>query len=212
MRKIVLTSTGLATPKITEAFLGLIGRNPEELTAGIITTAAVQLKEQARPTVKMKQAFDSMGLRRVKMIDVEFEDARQLLECDVICISGGNPFHLLHHLRQSGADRIITEQSTQGVVLVGISAGTVVLGPDIRIVDHFTPQMNQLGLTDFTALRLYDTITFPHYGRHDKFPHEETIEARIQQFESRHQCDVMRITDTEAICINGESVEKIGSV
>ncbi|CAG7615981.1 Type 1 glutamine amidotransferase-like domain-containing protein [Paenibacillus allorhizosphaerae] len=209
MRKILLTSAGFATSNITEAFLDLVDRSPNELTAVIMTTAAVQLKSHARPSLKAKQALDSMGFRKVEFIDIEFEDADKLNKYDVICLSGGNPFHLLHHLRRSGADQIIESLSKNGVVLVGISAGTVVLGPDIRIVDYFTPHLNHVGMHDLTALRLHEPITFPHYGRHDKFPHDETIEARIQQFESTHQCEILRITDHEALYINGETMTKI---
>ncbi|WP_239629088.1 Type 1 glutamine amidotransferase-like domain-containing protein [Paenibacillus sp. H1-7] len=203
MRKMLLTSAGFTTPHITEAFLRLLDQSPLKSTAVIITTAAVQLRSQARPNVKAKQALENMGFQRVDFLDIEFEDAERLREYDVICLGGGNPFYLLHHLRVSGSDRIIEELGSQGKVLMGISAGTLALGPDIHIVDHFTPYMNQVGLTDLTALHLNNEIVFPHYGREDKFPHEKNIEERIQDFEAKQQCEVQRITDVEAICIHG---------
>ncbi|WP_282940099.1 Type 1 glutamine amidotransferase-like domain-containing protein [Paenibacillus sp. RC67] len=107
MRKMLLTSTAFPTAQITEAFLDLLEQAPTELTAAIITTAAVELREQARPSVKAKHALETMGFRKVDFIDIEFEDANRLAEYDVICLSGGNPFHLLHHLRLSGSDKLI---------------------------------------------------------------------------------------------------------
>ncbi|WP_028551217.1 Type 1 glutamine amidotransferase-like domain-containing protein [Paenibacillus sp. UNC451MF] len=101
------------------------------------------------------------------------------------------------------------ELSHKGVVLVGISAGTMVLGPDIRIVDHFTPDFNQVGMSNLDALHLNEMIIFPHYGREDKFPDEKSHEERIRQFEANHQCEVHRLADHEAICIHGNTVSKI---
>lgn len=211
MRKLLLTSTSFPTGLITDAFLDMLDQDPAEaeLSAVIITTAAVQLKEQARPTVKAKRALEAMGFRKVDFLDVEFEEADCLADYDVICLSGGNPFHLLHHLRLSGADKLLEELSRKGVVLVGISAGTMVLAPDIRIVDHFTPHFNQVGMQDLSALHLYDWTIFPHYGREDKFPDEKSHEERILEFEAAHHCTVERLTDREAVWIQGDTVRKI---
>lgn len=209
MRKMLLTSDGFTTAKITEALHNLIDQTPSELTAAIIPTAHVRLKSLAPVSVRAKQALESMGFRKVEFVDIEFEKAEILDEYDVICLSGGNPFYLLHHLRLSGADKIIERLSNKGVVLVGISAGTVVLGPDIRIVDHFTPQFNEIGLNDLNALHLNKLIIFPHYGTINKFPHEKTHETRIQEFEALQQCKVQRMTDNEAFYINDYIFKKI---
>ncbi|WP_282940101.1 hypothetical protein [Paenibacillus sp. RC67] len=85
----------------------------------------------------------------------------------------------------------------------------MVLGPDIRIVDHFTPHFNQVGMIHLDAIHLNDTIIFPHYGREDKFPDDKSHEQRILEFEAAHHCKVERLTDKEAIYINGDTVRKI---
>ncbi|MDQ0876519.1 dipeptidase E [Paenibacillus sp. V4I3] len=208
-RKMLLTSDGFTTSKITEALLRLIDQSPNKSTAAIIPTAHGRLKSLAPVSIKAKQAFESMGFQKSDFIDIEFENAEKLYDYDVICLSGGNPYYLLHHLKSSGADKIIKELSNKGTVLVGISAGTVVLGPDIRIVDHFTPQFNHLGLNELTALELIQLVIFPHYGTNNKFPHEKTHETRIQEFEKLYQHEVERITDNEAIYFNGGVIEKI---
>ncbi|WP_199615267.1 Type 1 glutamine amidotransferase-like domain-containing protein [Paenibacillus alkalitolerans] len=208
MSKILLTSDGFTTSKIKEEFLNLIDLHPCNMNAAIITTAH-RLKEQAPVSVRAQQALESMGFREAGFLDIEFDDADILHKYDVICLNGGNPFYLLHHLRLSGADKIIAELSEKGVTLVGISAGTMVLGPDIEIVVHFTPEFNNIGLNDMSALGLNKAIIFPHYGTVNKFPHEKSHETRIQEFEALHQCEVLRLTDYEAVYINGDTFKKI---
>ncbi|WP_028551218.1 hypothetical protein [Paenibacillus sp. UNC451MF] len=76
MRKLLLTSCAFPTERVTQAFLDLLEQDPREMTSAIITTAAVQLKEHSRPSVKAKKALETMGFRRVDFIDIEFERSR----------------------------------------------------------------------------------------------------------------------------------------
>lgn len=71
-------------------------------------------------------------------------------------------------------------------VIVGVSAGAVLLGPNIKIVHFFTPQMNTLNTKDFSVLGLTDKLVFPHYGREDLFKDStgKSIEDRLKEFES----------------------------
>ena len=64
-------------------------------------------------------------------------------------------------------------------------------------------------MNDFNAIGLYEKTIFPHYGSPTKFQHEKSHEVRIQEFERLYQRNVERITDNEAIYINGGIVEKI---
>lgn len=59
---------------------------------------------------------------------------------------------MLHHTKKSGADEILKRLASQNVVIVGVSAGAILLGPHIKIVQFFTPQMNTLGIEDLSAL------------------------------------------------------------
>ena len=120
-----------------------------------------------------------------------------LADKDIIYISGGNPFSLLHHAKRSGMDRVLTTMKARDVVVVGASAGSVVLGPDIRVVHFFTPHMDTYDTKEFTALNLTSRIIFPHYDREDLFPDPEhrTIKERLREFESRAGCVVTRLKD-----------------
>ena len=72
-------------------------------------------------------------------------------------------------MRRSGADRIIPELvARHGTVYCGVSAGSIVTGPEIGIA-AWSPDWdrNQVGLTDLTGLRLVPFLLSPHYAPED---------------------------------------------
>ncbi|MGG0177494.1 Type 1 glutamine amidotransferase-like domain-containing protein [Gottfriedia acidiceleris] len=203
MTKLLLTSNGFFTDGIKKQFLQLTNGNISSMNVGVITTASQQ-KEKNKFAIKAKQDFNQMGINSVEFIDLEFESAEKLEKYNIIYINGGNPFYLLHHIRKSGADLIFRRLTENNVIIVGVSAGAVVLGPNLNIVNYFTPQMNIVDIKDLTALEITDKIIFPHYDRDDLFPDitGKSIEERLMEFESLNKCDVVRVKDNEFVLIN----------
>ncbi|GGO01113.1 Type 1 glutamine amidotransferase-like domain-containing protein [Saccharibacillus kuerlensis] len=203
MGSLLLTCCGFYTEDIKNQFLNFIDRDISQLKVSIITTAS-PMKENNRYAQKAMQDFKDMGFQHIKFVDIEFDDPQVLVHRDVIYINGGNPFTLLYYAKKSGADEMIKSLAAQNVIIVGVSAGTLLLGPNINIVDFFTPQMNTIGLTDFKALGVTDKLIFPHYDREDVFKDctNKTIEERIVEFESNENCMVTRLKDEEYISIS----------
>jgi dipeptidase E len=180
----------------------LAGDKGTDLRAAIITTASPR-KEHNRFAIKAKADLLELGVDQVDFLDVEFDEPELLEKYGVVYISGGNPYYLLYHLRKSGADSILKKMESRNAVFIGVSAGAMVLGADIKVVDYFTPAMNSVGLVDRTALRLTETTVFPHYDREDLFtdPDGKTIEDRLQVFERMNPCRVTRLRDNQSILI-----------
>ncbi|MCI1615580.1 Type 1 glutamine amidotransferase-like domain-containing protein [Heyndrickxia oleronia] len=84
-------------------------------------------------------------------------------------------------------------------MIIGVSAGAVVLGPNIEIVHYFTPEKNSIKLQDFKPLGLTNKIIFPHYDREDLFLNSEgkSIEDRLQEYESLHNSKITRLKDNQ---------------
>ncbi|WP_238600606.1 Type 1 glutamine amidotransferase-like domain-containing protein [Metasolibacillus meyeri] len=200
--KLLLTSNGFYTDAIKKQFLKLLNSATNELDVAIITTASPQ-KENNRFAQKAKEDFKEMGFHKIDFIDVEFDNPESLKHKDVIYINGGNPFNLLFYTKRNGADTILQQLITKNVVIVGVSAGAVLLGPNIKVVHFFTPQMDALKTKDFSALGLTDKLVFPHYDREDLFQDSssKTIEARLKEFESLEKCNITRLKDDEYILI-----------
>jgi dipeptidase E len=95
--------------------------------------------------------------------------AEHLAGFNVLYIQGGNTFHLLDQMRRSGADRIIQDLvAGHGTVYCGVSAGSIVAGPDIGVAG-WSPDWdrNEVGLTDLTGLCLVPFILSPHFVPED---------------------------------------------
>ncbi|WP_096155343.1 MULTISPECIES: Type 1 glutamine amidotransferase-like domain-containing protein [Bacillus] len=200
--KLLMTSSGFYTDEIKEAFFELIEDSPLNLNAVIITTASAQ-KENNRFAKKAHQEFKEMGFQKVQFLDVETDDASSLLDYHVLYINGGNPFHLLMNLKKSGASNILKNLAKENVVIVGVSAGAMVLGSNIQVAQFFTPEMNTTKLKKLDALKLTDKLVFPHYDREDLFRNKKslTIEQRLLQFEQKMGQQVIRLKDDEFVLI-----------
>ncbi|MBU1202488.1 Type 1 glutamine amidotransferase-like domain-containing protein [Patescibacteria group bacterium] len=194
MVNIILSSYGFQKNKtLKKKLLTLLPKASKNLSVAIITTASAEWKEENKHAVLAKQVLENMGFKQVKFFDIEFENPNKLKKFDVIYINGGNPFYLLYYLKKSGADKVITHLVDRGVIIVGISGGGVVLGPDINIVDYFDRKINTVKLEDLTGLNLTDTIIYPHYTK-------ET-EEKIKNYENKYKCKVRRLTDNQSVIV-----------
>lgn len=125
--------------------------------------------------------------------EAEFE-AEKLKSANILMITGGNTFKLLDHLRKSGLDKAIIEfWEKDGVVLSGFSAGAIVLSPSIETASIYG-DVNEPGLTDFTALKIVDFEIWPHY--------EPDQAQEAANYKSKILCDLKLIGNEEVIIIN----------
>ncbi|WP_342542671.1 Type 1 glutamine amidotransferase-like domain-containing protein [Paenisporosarcina sp. FSL H8-0542] len=193
MGHLLLTSTGFFHEKVREQFIELISNRK---SAVIITTASAQ-KESNPFAIQARVDLLDMGFEQVTFLDVEREKIDCLRTADVIYLNGGNPFRLLHALRESGADELLQMRAKEDCVIVGVSAGAVVLGASIRIVDWFSPSLNTMNLKNFKGCELYKSSLFPHVDRIDLFPGTTPIEERIHAFEKTSGEHVLRLVDSE---------------
>ncbi|WP_312093703.1 Type 1 glutamine amidotransferase-like domain-containing protein [Niallia sp.] len=203
MANLFLTSNGFYTETIKNEFLTILKKQRTNPKAVIITTAS-PLKEKNKFALKTKNDFLEMGINQVDFIDVEVEKGEKLEEYNIIYINGGNPFRLLYFMKKSGADSILKSLSKQNAILIGASAGAVILGPSIDVVQYFSPKMNEVGLNNFTALALTEIAIFPHYDREDAFKDAsgKSIEDRLIEFERVHDISITRLRDDEYILSN----------
>ncbi|MDF1998481.1 Type 1 glutamine amidotransferase-like domain-containing protein [Peribacillus frigoritolerans] len=172
------------------------------LQATIITTASHK-KQNNRFAMKAQEDLFGFGFKKVDFNDIEFDKPELLEKYNVIYINGGNPFYLLYHMKKSGADLILKDIAKQNTVIVGVSAGAIILRPNIEVVNYFTPRINTVDMQDLTALGLINKAIFPHYDREDLFPNNSgrSIEDRLKVFENINKCSVVRLKDYESVLI-----------
>lgn len=204
MGSILLTSNGFYTETIKQEFLKVLKNKLNNDPKAVIITTASPLKENNKYAIKTMNDFIEMGIHQVDFFDVELEDASQLKQYNIIFINGGNPFNLLFYMKKSGADSVIKELSKLNTILVGASAGAVILGPNIEVVNYFTPEMNKVEMNDLTALSITNKSIFPHYDREDVFEDKsrKTIEDRLKAFENHKNFSVTRLRDDQYLLLD----------
>ncbi len=104
--------------------------------------------------------FDVFDYSVTNKTEREIEKAFEGVEA--VCVAGGNTYYLLHHVRKSGFDKVVTRLVSKDFPYVGSSAGALLAGPTIE-TSLDDPQIVP-ELTDYTGLNLCDTSIRPHWG------------------------------------------------
>ncbi|MEK7520110.1 MAG: Type 1 glutamine amidotransferase-like domain-containing protein [Patescibacteria group bacterium] len=157
----------------------LISDKPESVTVAFIATAADVYEDKSFVDIdrnKLKeQGFQikEVNLKSANSADLE----KEMADCGVIFVAGGNIFYLLQEVRKSGFDTILSKLGLE-VIYVGSSAGSVLVGPDVGLVDTLDNPLEAPELKDYTGLNLIDFVVLPHYG---KPKYEEKYQAIIKK-------------------------------
>ncbi len=83
------------------------------------------------------------------------EELDKILSANILLITGGNTFRLIHNLRKTGLDAIIKKFATKkNFVLAGFSAGAIVLTPNIGVCTIGDYDQNNDHISDLSGLSL----------------------------------------------------------
>lgn len=198
MATLFLTSTGLSTPRVRQAFVQEIKTMDRGGKVLIITTASS--KGQSNPYIQDSyQKFSDLGFTDVCYFDVLTDDTELIKQAKIIYVCGGNTFRLMKALRDTGADELVKEfcQKSNGIY-IGVSAGSIIVGQSIAsAVSH---DENKVGLEDLTALRLMNDVLIVHY--------EDAMYKEVLELEQNFP-KVRTISDSQALIISGANEQLI---
>ena len=132
--------------------------------AALIPTAAERLTDRTAMIGRLRAELRDAGVE-VVLCDPGAAGADAILaRCDLVAVSGGDPFHLLARLKATGFDRHIVEAVTRGAPYVGVSAGAIVAGPTLEPIVITSPFKPQPGAS-LVGLGLVDRLVLPHHDR-----------------------------------------------
>lgn len=162
--KLLLTSAGLTNSSIIQALQELVGKNFSDISVAFIPTASnVEIGD------KWWVVQDLVSLRDLKFKSVDIVDISALSknlilsrfkDIDVLFFEGGSTFHLMREINKMGLQEDLLSL-LQEKVWIGVSAGSMVTGPDLalslsqKIYEEDlqeTEEMKGLGLTEFYVL------------------------------------------------------------
>ncbi len=206
--KLVLFSAGW-----TEADLIL-----HEKTANLIDTGGLitYIPSSSSPSRDYYEAFKGwytpFGLTQFSYfaIDTDFTMAEleSALDSSAIFLSGGNTFCFLQALKQKDLLSALALFARRGGVLIGQSAGGVIMTPTIEVVGDALEfgDENSVGLKDLSGLNLTSFEFSPHFSG------SETAIRSLCSYSEKKPNPVYACSDGAGIIVEGESLSCIGEL
>lgn len=93
---------------------------------------------------------------------------------------------------------IILAELAKSKILIGVSAGSLVLQNNIELIAQYSPELNrEINLSDLTGFHLTDIEILPHYRRF--LSCLERFEERAREYEAREKHKIVRLNDGQGI-------------
>ncbi len=181
--------------------------SPDKLRVAFISTAAEPYEDKWF----VKEDRDKLTELGFSVQDIELEGkteeqlADELKNIDIIFVAGGNTFYLLQEARKSGFDKLVKRLVNRGVVYVGSSAGSVLVGPTLELVRTVDEPSKAPQLKTHRALNLVDFVVLPHFGV-EKF---EAGYNKIMDEINNAPYKVIKLRDDQAVLVQDEDVKII---
>jgi peptidase E len=135
-----------------------------------------------------KDKMSAYSLSNIECIDL-YKDWTKAYKAKVIYIAGGNTFKLMDILIKSKFDNFL-KQYCKTNIIVGNSAGAVVLGKDIRS----TNDSDIIGLKNTNGLGLVNYSICPHYT--------EDKEQRLQDLAKNLKHEILGIPEESGFVVD----------
>ena len=196
---LILCSNGLTSEQLLTA---VAARTSDKRSAALVVTADHEYKERNYHVPRCVKELSSLGLS-VDLFDLDTAPAEALLSYDVVEFIGGNPFYLMHSIREHGAEPVLRTIAKERV-LIGWSAAAFVFGPSLKLVNEYSPELNTAAMENLLGLSLTGAYILPHYSKFlNRF---ERFEERCGEYERSRQVQVIRLNDGEGVLIDGEDI------
>lgn len=201
--KLLLTSSGLSSDKLRKAFANLLERKVDESRVLVVHT--VKNPKYMIYIDKTGKELSSSGvlLPNIDYLNIAKQNHHpELSEYDAVYICGGNTFFILDRIRKTGLAESLKKYVKSGGVYVGVSAGSIIAGPDIKIASWGSdPDTNDINLKDLTSLGFTDVSIYPHY--------EDRLKSEVDEFVKLKKYKVGRVKDGEGFLIEGKKSKLI---
>jgi dipeptidase E len=211
--KLLLTSAGIKNTSIHNALVDLLGKPITESSALCIPTATYAMRGGAvlawrfisgqEPDCPMCElGWKSLGVLELTALpSVEKEYwTTAVQESDVLLVNGGDPLYLSYWMRQSGLADLFP--SLRETVYVGLSAGSMVMAPNIG--EEFVRWRPPTG--GDRTLGMVDFAMFPHLD-HEALP--ENTMADAEKWAAGMAVPAYAIDDETAIKVTDGTVEVV---
>lgn len=187
-----LTSTGLENEYVAERFKKLILKKDISNVSFLI----ISVQDNDSDSFYLQKTKDE--LNKIGAVDIEVFALRDkpfipTKEYDVIYVCGGNTFVYLDRIKKTGLDKFIVDSvKSNRSIYVGVSAGSIIAGPDISIASWGSEgDSNDIDLKDLSGLGLTNIVVSPHY--------RDELKSELDEFKNTYEYQVYELTDDQAL-------------
>lgn len=208
--KLLLTSNGFSNQEIADVLFELVGKRPEDTSLVFIPTASnVEMGNKdwfIDDLINIKkQNFKSVGITDISAVP-EGVWRSQLEGADVLFFEGGNTYHLMRWISESGLIKLLPEL-LKTKVYVGLSAGSMVTGPDLNLKLSKAIYGEEAEEESVAGLGLVDFYFLPHLNN----PHfSARIEATLTGVMEEVTKKTYVLDDQSALKVVDGKVEHVG--
>ncbi len=204
--KLLLTSTGLSNPKITEAFFGLAAKEPKDIKVAFVPTAS-RIEEELKYVEESRRELINLSILadNIKNINLERNvDFEEIKDCSVMYVCGGNTFYLLNKIRETGFDEMMNQFIADNKVYVGVSAGSIIATPNINVAGVEPADPNDVGLIDLKGLNWVNFEVSPHVPEIVSYDNAEKYSQTTDN-------KIYAINNSSAVLFRDNNVSVVGS-
>lgn len=208
--KLLLTSNGFSNQAIADTLFELVGKKPEDTSLVFIPTASNVEAEHKDWFIDdliniKKQNFKSVAITDISAVPENIWRP-QLEEADVLFFEGGNTYHLMRWINESGLIKLLPEM-LKSKVYVGLSAGSMVTGPDLDLRLFKAIYGEEAEKDSVAGLGLVDFYFLPHLNN----PHfSARIEANLKEVMKEIKRKTYVLDDYSALKVVDGKVEHVG--
>lgn len=202
MRQMFLTSS---SDCVMDDIVKKLPKKPQEYKVAFVNTAA-EAEEGDRWWVTAEKnklievGFEVEEMTVTGLTKVELEN--RFSGKDIIYFCGGNTFYLLDQVIKTGCDEIIRRKIGEGIIYIGSSAGSMIMGVGIDLVSEIDDKTKAPDLKS-SGLGIVDMLILPHWGS-DEFRKEY-----MRGFESMYRDDtkITLLSNSQYIWVDGEDIK-----
>jgi len=207
--KLLLTSTGLTNQKIRDFFISQFSTLEDKKACLVFT---IREESDWQWIEHYDNELKSIGLQYDGINISEEKDLSDLQGYDIYYICGGNTFYILDRLRKTNLDKVILKAIESDKFYVGVSAGSIIAGPDIEVAGIGDGDENDINLSDLSGFGLVPFHISPHYTEQDKSDVEEFYNKRNEAIIALTDDQALFVTDKEVLLVGNKGVTELSEL
>jgi len=210
--KLLLTSNGLTSVKLVNEFKTLITKPLNKLKILMITTGPENKNDKERKikiadyVLDFEKPLIKAGIPKDNFTILFMSEpfGVDLNNFDIIFVCGGNTFVYLYLIKKLGLDIKIKNFIKKGGLYIGVSAGSIIAGPDIKIASFgLNHDENIVKIKDLKGLELVNFTLFPHADKDDK----KIMNNNIKKANLEYNCLILN--DGEGVSVINNNIKEI---